>query len=97
MRPESTLENYFVEQAENHGFLQYKFLSGKTGVPDRIIIGHGKTAFVELKAADGIISKRQNFVIRSMRKHGALVFIPYSKNDIDEIFKTLCKEITALD
>ena len=47
MRPESALESYFQEQAEKHGFLQYKFLSGVTGVPDRIIIGNGVTAFVE--------------------------------------------------
>lgn len=97
MRPEATLEDYFIKQAEKHGFLQYKFLSGQTGVPDRVIIGHGKTIFVELKAADGVISQRQKFVIRAMRKHGATVFIPFNRNDIDEIFKTITKEITALD
>ena len=85
MRPESALESYFQEQAEKHGFLQYKFLSGVTGVPDRIIIGNGITAFVELKDKNGRLSKRQQFVIQSMRNHGAIVYVPFSKEDIDEI------------
>lgn len=86
MRPEAALEKYFQEQAEKHGFLQYKFLSGITGVPDRIIIGYGVTAFVELKAKNGVLSNRQKFVINSMQKHGATVFVPFSKTDIDDIF-----------
>lgn len=85
MRPEATLEAYFKKQAEANGMLQYKFLSGITGVPDRIIIGYGTTAFVELKAKNGVLSERQKFIIQSMRDHGATVFIPYSKKDIDEI------------
>lgn len=89
MRPEAKLEEYFQEQAKKHDVLQYKFLSGITGVPDRIIIGNGITAFVELKAKNGVLSERQKFVINSMRKHGATVFIPFSKEDIDKIFDTI--------
>lgn len=89
MRPESTLEKYFKEQAAKNKILQYKFLSGITGIPDRIIIGYGITAFVELKAKNGMLSKRQKYVIKSMRNHGAIVFVPFSKEDIDEIFKKI--------
>lgn len=86
MRPEATLEAYFKKQAQKHNALQYKFLSGITGVPDRILIYNGKTIFVELKAKDGVLSKRQKLVIQTMRNHGATVFVPFSCDDIDKIF-----------
>lgn len=86
MRPEATLEDYFKKQAQKHNALQYKFLSGITGVPDRILIHNGATVFVELKAKNGVLSERQKLVIQSMRNHGATVFVPFSKEDIDKIF-----------
>jgi len=86
MRPEASLESYFIKQAQLHNVLQYKFLSGITGVPDRILICPKMTAFVELKAENGKLSKRQKFVIKSMRNHGAIVLVPFSKADIDDIF-----------
>lgn len=89
MRPEASLETYFIKKAEENNALQYKFLSGITGVPDRLIIYQGITAFVELKAKNGVLSKRQKFVINSMRSHGAIVFVPYSKKDIDDIFNNI--------
>lgn len=91
MRPEATLEAYFIKKAEENNALQFKFLSGVTGVPDRLLIYNGITAFVELKAKNGILSKRQKFIINSMRSHGATVFIPYSKVDIDNIFVNIKK------
>lgn len=89
MRPEATLEDYFKKQAQKHNALQYKFLSGITGVPDRILIHNGMTVFVELKAKNGVLSERQKFIIQSMRNHGATVFVPFSKADIDAIFMTI--------
>ena len=84
-RPEAKLEDYFEQQAKTHNFLQYKFISGVTGVPDRIIVGNNITAFVELKAQNGKLSERQKFLINSIRRHGGLVFVPFSKQDIDDI------------
>jgi len=89
LRPEAKLEDYFIKQAEKHNVLQFKFLSGVTGVPDRLVIGYGQTIFVELKAKNGILSKRQTFIINSMRNHGAKVFVPFSKEDIDTFFEKI--------
>ena len=48
---EAVVERYFKKRCESEGFLCYKFTSpGTDGVPDRVIIGHGLTVFVELKA-----------------------------------------------
>lgn len=88
-RPEAKIEEYFEKTAESNGFLHFKFTSGVTGVPDRIIIGYGTVAFVELKAANGVLSKRQQFVINTIRRHGGIVFVPYSKKDIDDIIISL--------
>lgn len=84
-RPEAKIESYFEKAVKDSGFLQYKFTSGVTGVPDRIIVGGGLTVFVELKAAKGKLSKRQELVIQNIRRQGGLVFIPYSKSDVDDI------------
>lgn len=89
MRPEVRLEKYFCKMASSHNALQYKFISGVTGVPDRILICNGTVAFVELKARNGVISERQKFVIKSLRQHGATVFVPFSESDIDSIFQQL--------
>lgn len=94
MKLEAKLENYFINTAKLNDFVQFKFISGVTGVPDRILIGNGKTVFVELKAKNGILSNRQKFIINMLRKHGAVVFIPYNENDIDNIFEFM-KEKTA--
>ena len=49
-RPESIIESYFINQVKKHKCLQFKFLSGITGVPDRILIINKQIVFVELKA-----------------------------------------------
>ena len=90
-RPEAKIESYFEKAVKDSGFLQYKFTSGVTGVPDRIIVGGGLTAFVELKAANGVLSARQKLVIRSIRRHGGIVFVPHSKKDVDDIIKYIEK------
>lgn len=95
MRPEAKLEKYFIGKAEANGFIQYKFISGVTGVPDRILIGNNKIVFVELKAVNGRLSDRQKFVGNMLRKNGAKVFVPYDEKDIDDIFKFMKQEKTA--
>lgn len=91
MRPEASNEKFFKDEAAKRGFIQYKFSSGVTGVPDRILIGYGVTAFVELKALDGELSERQKLVISHIRKHGGIVYVPYSKQEILDIFDDITK------
>lgn len=87
--PEGILEDYAMKLAKEHGFLFYKFMSGVTGVPDRIIVGHGHTVFMELKAKNGVLSARQKLEIRKIRNHGGTVYVPKNKEDIDAVFREL--------
>lgn len=92
-KPEAKLENYLETKAKDNGLLHFKFISGITGVPDRILIGNSMIAFVELKAAAGRLSSRQKFIINSIRKHGGMVFIPYNKQQIDDIIAFMTSHI----
>ena len=94
MRPEAKNEEYFEKAAKKAGFWQTKFTSGITGVPDRIIVGNNITAFVELKAIDGILSERQKLVIKAIQRRGGIVFVPYSKQDVDDIIVYLKNQKT---
>lgn len=94
MRPEHKLEDYFISQAQKKNCWQCKLVSGYTGVPDRLLIGNGRVVFVELKSSNGILSARQKLVIAMMRKHGAIVFTPRSKQAIDSIFTYISSDST---
>jgi len=90
--PESVLERYFIKQCALRGIWQNKFTSAITGVPDRIVIYNGTTAFVELKAKNGVLSERQKRVIAQIKSHGGTVFVPYSKQDVDDIVSQLTEK-----
>lgn len=48
---EENIEKYLVREVENLGGQAYKFNSGKSGMPDRIILlSGGRIIFVETKA-----------------------------------------------
>lgn len=85
MRPEASIESYFIKKCKENQILQYKFISGETGVPDRIIICNGITAFVELKAKDGRLSARQKLVHKNIRNHGGIIYVPFSKSEVDDV------------
>ena len=90
MRPEAKLEDYFINKCKENHILQYKLTAGETGIPDRLIIC-GFTAFVELKAKNGKLSERQKLIIKRIRNHGGIVFVPFNKSDIDEIINKILK------
>ena len=87
---ESNIKDYLIKQAKYHGFLCLKFTSpGRNGVPDRVVIGHGVTAFIELKRPTGATRALQNAVIRKMRRYDAWVYRANTKRKIDEILLAL--------
>lgn len=90
---ECAVEQYLRTQCSKRGFLCLKFISpSNDGVPDRTIIGHGHTFFVETKAPGGEPRKLQKSVIRRMRQHGALVYVIDSKNGVDELLNVFCDD-----
>lgn len=91
-KPEGTIEDYLVTQAEKNGFMCPKFVSpGLNGVPDRILIGYGHTLFIEVKRPNGKPRKLQEKVIERLRNHGAKVFVIDTKQDVDELLTTLIR------
>lgn len=91
-KAEAVVENYLRDQAKAHGCLCFKFTpAGINGVPDRIIIGYGKTVFVECKSAVGALRPQQKLRIRQMRKAGAEVYVCNTRQLVDELFRKLEK------
>jgi hypothetical protein len=88
-KPEGTIESYLIKQAKANDFLCEKFISGKNGVPDRILIGHKKTVFVEVKAPGEKPRELQVAMIKKMRKYGAIVYVVDTKEGVDEMIQEL--------
>ena len=87
---ESIIESHLRDVAIRNGYLCMKFISpSNNGVPDRLLIGHDHTFFVETKAPGGVPRKLQTQVIKRMQKHGAIVFVADTKSKIDTLFEKL--------
>lgn len=87
MKPiENDVETYLYKQAKNHDILCYKFTAPSTrGVPDRILIGNGKTIFLELKRPGEKPRKLQFAIHKRMREHGATVFVADTKELVNDV------------
>lgn len=82
-KPEAAVENYFHQLAQDNDFLCYKFRAlGIAGVPDRILIGHGLIAFVELKAPKEHVRPLQRLRIAQMRAHGAPTLVIDTRDQV---------------
>ena len=87
---EKVIEEYLRKKCKENGFLCYKFTSPSTdGVPDRIVIGHGLTLFVELKAPGEVPRKLQVFVFDEMEKHGAEIHVVDTKDKVNALIAEL--------
>lgn len=87
---ESAIESYFTKQAIKHGFLCWKFISpSQDGVPDRILIGHETVAFAELKRPGEKPRPLQEYIIKRLRDHGAIVGVIDSNETADQFIQEL--------
>lgn len=86
-KPEGEIETFMRKKAESLGFKFYKFRSpANDGVPDRVIIGHGYTFFVELKKNEEEEPRRlQKEVINDMIDRGAYVYVIGSKENAEKL------------
>lgn len=82
---EFKIESRFVNEVKKLGGKAYKFMSGETGVPDRIVVlPGGIIAFVELKKPkDGRLSKMQVWQHERLKKLGAKVYVINSYEEIN--------------
>lgn len=87
MKPiENDVETYLYKQAKKNDILCYKFTAPSTrGVPDRILIGNGKTIFLELKRPGEKPRKLQFAIHKRMREHGATVFVADTKELVNDV------------
>lgn len=89
-KPEGTIENYMRRQAEAYDCLFYKFTSpSRAGVPDRILIGHGRVVFVEMKAPGEKPRPLQVKVFGDLMEHGAEVYVVDTKAGADALLESL--------
>ena len=87
---ESRIERHLVQQANKYGFLCWKFLPFQLiGVPDRILIGHGHTVFVETKKPGELLRKIQKERHRQIKNHGGTVFVVDRSEAIDKMLRKL--------
>lgn len=83
---ENDVETYLYRQAKKYDILCYKFTAPSTrGVPDRILIGNGKTIFLELKRPGEKPRKLQFAIHKIMREHGATVFVADTKELVNDV------------
>ncbi len=91
---ESKIESYLRKQSKQYGFICYKWVSpGTNGVPDRILVGHGLTLFVETKAPGKVPRKQQELRHKELRQHGARVYVADTMESIDTLLKDIAKEL----
>ncbi len=93
-KPENKIESYLQKQAKKNGFLCEKFISGRKGMPDRILIGHHKTAFVEVKAPGEKPRELQIEVMREFREYDASVYVVDSYESVDTVINELLSDNT---
>jgi hypothetical protein len=87
---ERSVEAYFREQCRQAGLLCLKFVSpARNGVPDRLVIGGGRTVFVELKRPGGRPRRLQQAMHAKLRRYGADVHVIDSRDAVDEVVELL--------
>ena len=89
-KAERYVEDYLRKEAVKHNILCYKFTApGIRGVPDELLIFNGKIVFVETKSENGHLSPIQKKRISDMQKHGADVFVCYTREEVDNVIRFL--------
>jgi hypothetical protein len=89
MQSEKSIEVYLRDQLKKIGGACYKFASpGNAGVPDRLCaLPGGRLVFVELKRADGILSRVQCAQFQKLRKLQQTIWIIRSKEEVDDFIR----------
>lgn len=85
-KAENHVEGHLMRRVEgNRGFVMKLSAQIKGGVPDRLVVLAGHTAFVETKAPRGRLSRRQKERIKEIRAAGGVVHVAYTREQVDEI------------
>lgn len=91
-KPENKVENYIQGLADKHGFLYYKFTSpSRAGVMDRILIGHGQTIFVEVKAPGENPRELQIKTMENIIAHDGIAVVIDSESAADKLISLILR------
>lgn len=90
-KAENHVEGYLYKRVKAAGGMCLKFISGITGVPDRVVILAGKTLFIETKAPGNKPEAIQIFRHKQMRSAGADVRVVDSRPMVDDIITELMR------
>lgn len=84
MQAEKSVEQYLIRRVKACGGMCIKLqCTGINGIPDRIVLIHGRCVFVELKAPGGRLSAVQEVRIKQLRDMGFSVYILYNFEQVD--------------
>ncbi|MFJ2662543.1 VRR-NUC domain-containing protein [Arthrobacter koreensis] len=97
-KPEAYVEKYLLKRCKALGFGCLKFTSdGTNGVPDRIVIGNGRTVFVETKRPGERLRRLQEVIIAEMRGQGADVRVADTRELVDALLGEIAADTEAAD
>ena len=89
---EASIESYLEQQAKQNKFFCKKYPSTHLGgMPDRILIGHGHTVFVEVKRPGEKIkpNSQQEWRHIEIARYGGQTFIVSTHEEVDQLLSTL--------
>lgn len=82
---EKSVEKYLKDKVEALGGLCFKFTSGVSGVPDRIVVLDGRCYFIELKRPKGgVVSEKQKYWMEKIKEKGVYAGLLKNKEEIDD-------------
>jgi hypothetical protein len=82
-KAEHYVEGYLYKRVKSHRGLCMKFMSGITGVPDRIVVLAGHTVFVETKAPGEKARRLQEVRHQEIRAAGGDVRVIDTREQVD--------------
>lgn len=82
-KAENYVEGYLYKRVKAHRGMCMKFISGITGVPDRIVVLAGRTVFVETKAPGETARRLQEVRHSEIRAAGGDVRVIDTREQVD--------------
>jgi hypothetical protein len=87
---ETVIERYLVAQVKKAGGKALKMVpTYDNGIPDRLVLLHGKTIFVELKAPGEEPRKLQALFLDELRRGGYDARVIDTKKQVDDFIKEI--------
>ena len=87
---ERDLERHFSKECKRLGIESLKIIPRfSVGWPDRLVIlDNSEVLWVELKTLTGVLSAKQIKVHNTLRKHGHIVYVLRTKEEITNVLET---------